>query len=167
MRTSYCGWNTGCRPRPTAGSICTPRWRARISQIGQEIQLLDDDRYENKTKPSQRTGSVYSGIAPEAQVPHPAGEWNAIEILAQGKRIRTTLNGVQLYDARLDDATRTPSSCIILWPPGVSPGSSACRTTPAPRASVISASACCRPNRNPRLKRDPRGGGDQHEMRSE
>src|SRR5262249_37570703 len=79
--------------------------QGRVSQIGQEIQLLDDAGYPT-VKPSQRTGSVYAGIAPEVQVPCPAEEWNSIEIFSQGKRILTTLNGVQLYDARLDDKSK-------------------------------------------------------------
>ncbi len=75
----------------------------RVSQIGLEIQLLDEKGWGGKVKGSQRNGSVYSGIAPEVEVPAPPDQWNAVEVLCQGKRIRTTLNGVQLYDARLDD----------------------------------------------------------------
>jgi hypothetical protein len=82
-----------------------PATSERISQIGQEIQLIDDTNYP-RLKPSQRAGSVYAGIAPEVEVPAPAEEWNAIEVLSQGKRIRTTLNGVELYDVRLDDANK-------------------------------------------------------------
>ncbi len=82
-----------------------PATSERISQIGQEIQLIDDSNYP-KLKPSQRAGAVYAGIAPEVNVPAAAEEWNSIEVFFQGKRIRTTLNGVRLYDARLDDASK-------------------------------------------------------------
>ena len=49
------------------------------------------------------TGSIYDGIGPELRVPAPVNQWNAIEIHLEGQRIRTTLNGTQLYDARLDN----------------------------------------------------------------
>ena len=89
------GGNSGVYLRvPTEG---------RVSQIGLEIQLIDDKGWRSSLKPSQRTGSVYAGIAPEGDVAAPPEEWNSIEILAEGRRIRTILNGVQLYDARLDD----------------------------------------------------------------
>jgi hypothetical protein len=79
-----------------------PATTQRISQIGQEIQLIDDANW-GKIKPSQRNGAVYAGFAPEVDVPAPANEWHAIEIFFQDKRVRTTLNGVQLYDRSLDD----------------------------------------------------------------
>lgn len=81
----------------------------RVSQIGLEIQLIDDNGWGGRLKPSQRTGSVYAGISPEVEVSAPAETWNTIEILADGKRVRTIVNGVQLYDARLDDEKKDES----------------------------------------------------------
>jgi hypothetical protein len=78
----------------------------RVSRIGLEVQLLDDYPFRNSFKPAQFAGSVYDGIPPEIQVPAPADEWNAIEVLLDGKHIRTTLNSVGLYDASLDDAAK-------------------------------------------------------------
>lgn len=75
----------------------------RVSQIGQEIQLIDHGNWPGALKPSQWNGSIYGGRPPEIDVPAPSEEWNAMEILARGKRIRTIVNGVQIYDARLDE----------------------------------------------------------------
>jgi len=75
-----------------------------VSKIGLEIQLLDDENYKGKIRPYQRCGSVYGSIVPETRVPAPAEQWNAIEVLLSGQRVRTVLNGVELYDTTLDQA---------------------------------------------------------------
>ncbi len=89
-----------------SGIYCRAPLQGRVSQIGLEIQLLDDVGWWHRIKPSQRNGSVYAGIAPEVLVPAPPLEWNTIEVLLQGQRVRTVVNGVELYDARLDDVSR-------------------------------------------------------------
>lgn len=78
----------------------------RVSRIGLEVQLLDDAAFRGRFKPAQFAGSVYDAVAPEIQVPAPANQWNAIEVLLDGRRVRTVLNGTRLYDARLDDASK-------------------------------------------------------------
>lgn len=78
----------------------------RVSRIGLEVQLLDDAAFRGRFKPAQFAGSVYDAIAPEIQVPAPANQWNAIEVLLDGERVRTVLNGTRLYDAGLDDALK-------------------------------------------------------------
>jgi len=82
----------------------------RVSRIGLEVQLLDDAAFRGRFKPAQFAGSVYDAIAPEIQVPAPANQWNAIEVLLDGRRVRTILNGTRLYDARLDDASKDVNS---------------------------------------------------------
>jgi hypothetical protein len=82
----------------------------RVSRLGFEIQLLDDLAYIGEWSPAQYTGSIYDGIAPEIRVPAPPNQWNAVEILCDGDRVRTTLNSVQLYDARLDDTGKDTNS---------------------------------------------------------
>jgi hypothetical protein len=82
----------------------------RVSRIGLEVQLLDDAAFRGRFKPAQFAGSVYDAIAPEMQVPAPANQWNAIEVLLDGRRVRTILNGTRLYDARLDDASKDVNS---------------------------------------------------------
>ncbi len=93
-------------PRGNSGIYVRAPLEGRVSRNGLEIQLLDDLAYRGRFRPAQFAGSVYDGIAPEVRVPAPADQWNAMEVLLDGKRIRTVLNGTQLYDARLDDASK-------------------------------------------------------------
>lgn len=71
---------------------------------GMEIQILDDQhpRYKGWLKPEQHHGSIYGLIPARTGFLRPAGEWNEQEILADGRRIRVTLNGVIIVDANLD-----------------------------------------------------------------
>ncbi|MBI3209130.1 MAG: DUF1080 domain-containing protein [Candidatus Solibacter usitatus] len=72
---------------------------------GMEIQILDDqhEKYKGRIKPEQHTGSIYDVFPGRTGFQKPAGEWNEGEILAQGSRIRVTLNGVILIDADLNN----------------------------------------------------------------
>ena len=97
-------------PRGNSGIFLRAPIVGRVSRIGLEIQLLDDVPYRGRLKPAQHTGSIYDGIAPEIQVPAPVNRWNAIEVVLDGKHIRTTLNGIQLYDADLRDAAKDTNS---------------------------------------------------------
>lgn len=90
-------------PKGNSGIFLRAPIEGRVSRNGLEIQLVDDVAYRGQIKPCCHTGSIYDGIAPEVQVPAPVNEWNAIEIRLEGRRIRTTLNGIRLYDALLDD----------------------------------------------------------------
>lgn len=71
---------------------------------GMEIQILDDqhEKYKGKIKSEQHHGSVYDVIPARTGFLKPAGEWNNEEIMAQGSRIRVTLNGVIILDADLN-----------------------------------------------------------------
>lgn len=71
---------------------------------GMEIQILDDshERYKGRLKPTQYTASIYDVIPARPGFPKPAGEWNTYEIMAKGRHIRVTLNGVIVTDADLD-----------------------------------------------------------------
>ncbi|HBO44867.1 MAG TPA: DUF1080 domain-containing protein [Planctomycetaceae bacterium] len=69
---------------------------------GMEIQLLDDDAEEYKDlEPVQFTGAVYGAIACKRGHSKPAGSWNTMEIMAQGRAIRVTLNGVIITEGDL------------------------------------------------------------------
>jgi hypothetical protein len=70
---------------------------------GMEIQILDDqhEKYKGKIKSEQHHGSVYDVIPARTGFLEPAGEWNTEEIMANGSRIRVTLNGVIILDADL------------------------------------------------------------------
>lgn len=71
---------------------------------GMEIQILDDghEMYKGKIRSEQHHGSVYDVIPARTGYLKPAGEWNTEEILANGSRIRVTLNGVIILDADLN-----------------------------------------------------------------
>ncbi len=71
---------------------------------GMEIQILDDDApvYKN-LQPGQYCGSVYRVIACERGHTKPAGEWNAMEIIAKGPHITVKLNGATITDGNLKD----------------------------------------------------------------
>lgn len=79
----------------------TPR-EGDPAYVGMEIQLLDDgdDQYK-ALKPFQYTGSIYGVVAAERGHLKPTGEWNSIEVVAEGKKIRVTLNGATIVDADL------------------------------------------------------------------
>lgn len=71
---------------------------------GMEIQILDDghEKYKGKIKSEQHHGSVYDVIPARTGYLKPAGEWNTEEIMANGSRIRVTLNDVIILDADLN-----------------------------------------------------------------
>ena len=71
---------------------------------GMEIQILDDGDavYKGKIRSEQYHGSVYDVIPARTGFRKPVGEWNEEEIVADGRRIKVTLNGVIILDANLD-----------------------------------------------------------------
>jgi hypothetical protein len=71
---------------------------------GMEIQILDDGdaAYKGRIRPEQYHGSVYGVIPARTGYRKPVGEWNEEEIVANGRRIKVTLNGVIILDANLD-----------------------------------------------------------------
>ncbi len=73
------------------------------ASTGMEIQILDDDdpQYAN-LKAVQYNGSVYGAAAARRGHMKPDGEWNAMEIRADGPHIRVTLNGTVITDANMD-----------------------------------------------------------------
>ena len=73
---------------------------------GMEIQIHDDSSpvYRN-LRPYQYHGSVY-GIVPAARGHlRPVGEWNAQEVVMNGRRAAVILNGAVIVDADLDEAS--------------------------------------------------------------
>jgi len=70
---------------------------------GMEIQILDNEDPKWKDlRPAQYHGSVYDVIPAKRGFLKKAGEWNEEEILADGRRIKVTLNGTVILDANLD-----------------------------------------------------------------
>jgi hypothetical protein len=76
-----------------------------IAYSGMEIQILDHDheKYKGKLKPTQYHGSIYDVVGAKTGALKPAGEWNKEEIMADGRRIKVTLNGKVIVDANLSD----------------------------------------------------------------
>jgi hypothetical protein len=69
---------------------------------GMEVQILDDDHPKwKKLKPYQFHGGIYGVVAPKRGHVKPAGQWNSQEIIADGSRIKVTLNGTVIVDADL------------------------------------------------------------------
>ena len=74
---------------------------------GLEIQILDHDneRYKGKIRDVQKHGSIYDVIAAKDGALKPVGQWNKEEIIADGRKIKVTLNGTVIVDANLDTVT--------------------------------------------------------------
>lgn len=80
-----------------------PADTSHISRTGMEIQILDDDhpRYRD-LMPWQYTGSIYH-VAPATRGHlKPAGQWNQLEIRADGPHVVVSLNGSTVVDDRID-----------------------------------------------------------------
>ena len=76
-----------------------------IAYTGMEIQVLDHDneKYKGKLKPTQYHGSIYDVVGAKTGALKPVGQWNKEEIMANGRKIKVTLNGKVIVDANLDD----------------------------------------------------------------
>jgi hypothetical protein len=72
---------------------------------GMEVQILDDEdeRYSGKLKAGQYCGSVYLVAPAERGHTKKAGEWNAMEITADGTKITVKLNGATIVNTDLKD----------------------------------------------------------------
>jgi hypothetical protein len=74
---------------------------------GMEIQVLDNEApvYRNLNA-YQYHGSVYGVIPAKRGFLKPVGEWNVQEIIANGNRIKVTLNGTVILDGDLAEASK-------------------------------------------------------------
>ena len=74
---------------------------------GMEIQLIDDEGWEkvhkSKLAPFQHTGSVYDVQPAKGTANKPVGEWNAVRIVCQGRKVTVEQNGKELVAANLDE----------------------------------------------------------------
>jgi hypothetical protein len=80
-----------------------PADTSHISRTGLEIQLLDEyhARYRD-IQPWQRTGSIYHVAAALPGHLKTSGQWNSMEIRAEGPHVVILLNGVKVVDDQLD-----------------------------------------------------------------
>lgn len=56
--------------------------------------------------PYQRAGSLYHTVPPTVEADKKFGEWNSVEVYANGPHIRTTMNGTVIYDIQMTDFTK-------------------------------------------------------------
>jgi hypothetical protein len=69
-------------------------------QSGLEIQVFDSAGKTMLTK--YDCGALYDAQAPSTNAMKPAGEWNHVEITAEGAKVRVVLNGQNVLDADVD-----------------------------------------------------------------
>jgi HEAT repeat protein len=70
--------------------------------VGMEVQVLDDYAAQYATlKPWQYTGSVYGVQPPSSRATKHAGEWQHMQITAQGTHVKVVLNGTTTVDTDL------------------------------------------------------------------
>lgn len=90
------------RPKGNTGVFIRAPREGRTSRMGMEIQFIDDGA--NPGKPGvSNTGAIYQVVAARAFAAKPAGEWNDLWICCEDDRIRVTLNGKLINDARMGD----------------------------------------------------------------
>jgi hypothetical protein len=77
--------------------------------VGMEIQILDDGHPSYKNlQPYQSHGSIYGVVPAKRGALKPVGQWNQEEIIADGSRIKVTVNGRVIVDADLKKIDKTP-----------------------------------------------------------
>ncbi|MDR2286869.1 MAG: DUF1080 domain-containing protein [Prevotellaceae bacterium] len=75
--------------------------------VGMELQILDNeaDVYKNLAV-YQYHGSVYGVIPAKRGYLKPTGEWNTQEVIANGNKIKVTLNGTVILDGDIAEASK-------------------------------------------------------------
>ena len=75
--------------------------------LGMELQILDNeaDVYKDLAV-YQYHGSVYGVIPAKRGYLKPVGEWNAQEVVANGNKIKVTLNGTVILDGDIAEASK-------------------------------------------------------------
>ncbi|GMU94258.1 MAG: hypothetical protein AMXMBFR4_33160 [Candidatus Hydrogenedentota bacterium] len=72
---------------------------------GMEIQVIRPG-WENSW---QRSGALYAAAPPAVIADRPFGEWNSVQVECIGNRVRTIMNGQELYDIKITNYT--PEFC--------------------------------------------------------
>jgi hypothetical protein len=98
------------KPAGNSGVYIRAPDKGHISRVGMEIQILDDAHPSYaKIDYYQYTGSIYHVVPPARRASKPAGEWNSMEIRADGRQVVVTLNGKKIVDADLDHCMKDPA----------------------------------------------------------
>jgi hypothetical protein len=97
-------------PGGNSGVYLRAPQKGHISRAGMEIQILDDlDPRYGKIDFYQYTGAIYHVVAPTQRAGLPAGQWNRMEIRADGRQVVVVLNGKKIVDADLDRCLKDPA----------------------------------------------------------
>lgn len=73
-----------------------------LGAVGHEYQVLDNEKAEDRKKPSHLAGALYDVIVPQNSKPNPVGEWNTSRILVSGNHVEHWLNGAKTVEYDLD-----------------------------------------------------------------
>ncbi len=87
---------------------------------GLEMQVLDDDRNDDRHIPSHRGGSLYDMIQATPGAIKPAEQWNHVEITSNNGKLDFYLNGVHVVNTTMwDDGWKqmVAKSKFKEWPP--------------------------------------------------
>lgn len=87
---------------------------------GMELQILDDTADKYKTLHDyQFHGSIYGIVAAKRGHQKPVGEWNYQEVIADGPKIKITLNGTVIVDADLSQVKQAANMHDLKKHPGL------------------------------------------------
>jgi hypothetical protein len=106
------GGNSGIMYRVTENAGAT-------YESGPEMQVLDDERHPDGRSRLTAAGSLYGLYPAPAGVVKPAGEWNAVRIVARGPHVEHWLNGVKVVEYEIgspDWETKVAAGKFRAWP---------------------------------------------------
>ncbi|MCX5771113.1 MAG: DUF1080 domain-containing protein [Candidatus Hydrogenedentes bacterium] len=70
---------------------------------GYEMQIVD---CAGQAPSTSGAGAIYDAVAPSKNLARPAGQFNAVTIVAKGKQVAIEINGEKVVDAQLDRAAK-------------------------------------------------------------
>ncbi len=106
------GGNSGIMYRVTEGA-------GETYESGPEMQVLDDSRHPDGGSRLTAAGALYGLYPAPAGVVRPAGEWNAVRIVARGGHVEHWLNGVKVVECEIGSSeweARVASGKFREWP---------------------------------------------------
>ena len=73
----------------------------RAWESGPEMQVLDNDRHRDGSKPETRAGTNYALHPASKEVVKPAGEWNQFGLIVNGAHVEHWVNGKEIVGYEL------------------------------------------------------------------
>ncbi len=73
----------------------------RAWESGPEMQVLDNDRHRDGSKPETRAGTNYALHPASQEVVKPAGEWNQFGLIVNGAHVEHWVNGKEIVGYEL------------------------------------------------------------------